>query len=199
MEFLISDVWRELKETPHWSTSWRLSSLRRPRKAGRWSWCVSLEKNRTVSYVLHQLDAEQKLEQARIFKEKGTKHFKVYLIFPSFPLCNRCANVSGDSEHILLSLQDQKYEIASSRYQKVIFQEPAGSLIIWGVEEKMKVWLDDCLRWLISLSTRSPWKGRQKTSARLCCRWAARITLAHQIYMLIYDTNVSTRCGGRPH
>jgi len=38
-----------------------------------------------------QLDAEQKLEQARIFKEKGTKHFK-----------------------------DQKYEIASSRYQKVI-------------------------------------------------------------------------------
>jgi len=38
-----------------------------------------------------QLDAEQKLEQARIFKDKGTKHFK-----------------------------DQKYEIASSRYQKVI-------------------------------------------------------------------------------
>merc|ERR1712037_917005 len=38
-----------------------------------------------------QLDAEQKLEQARIFKEKGTKHFK-----------------------------DLKYEIASSRYQKVI-------------------------------------------------------------------------------
>jgi len=38
-----------------------------------------------------QLDADQKLEQARIFKEKGTKHFK-----------------------------DGKYEIAASRYQKVI-------------------------------------------------------------------------------
>ena len=80
----------------------------------------------TVSNVLHQLDAEQKLEQARIFKEKGTKHFKVYLILHSFPLCNRCANVSsGDSEYLLLSLQDQKYEIASSRYQKVIFLDSA--------------------------------------------------------------------------
>ena len=89
----------------------------------------------TVSNVLHQLDAEQKLEQARIFKEKGTKHFKVYLILHSFPLCNRCANVSsGDSEYLLLSLQDQKYEIASSRYQKVIFLESAGYLITWGVE-----------------------------------------------------------------
>lgn len=38
-----------------------------------------------------QLDADQKLEQAAIFKEKGTKHFK-----------------------------DGKFEIASSRYQKVI-------------------------------------------------------------------------------
>jgi len=38
-----------------------------------------------------QLDADQKLEQARIFKDKGTKHFK-----------------------------DGKYEIAASRYQKVI-------------------------------------------------------------------------------
>jgi len=38
-----------------------------------------------------QLDADQKLEQARIFKDKGTKHFK-----------------------------DGKYEIASTRYQKVI-------------------------------------------------------------------------------
>ena len=141
----------------------------------------------TVSNVQHQLDAEQKLEQARIFKEKGTKHFKVYLVFPSFPLCYRCANVYWwDSDYLLMSLQDQKYEIASSRYQKVIFLESAGYLITWGVEEKTKVWLDDGLRWLISLSTRSPWKGRQKTSARLCCRWAARITLAHHIYMLTY-------------
>lgn len=38
-----------------------------------------------------QLDADQKLEQARMFKDKGTKHFK-----------------------------DGKYEIASTRYQKVI-------------------------------------------------------------------------------
>jgi len=38
-----------------------------------------------------QLDADAKLEQAKIFKEKGTKHFK-----------------------------DSKYEIASTRYQKVI-------------------------------------------------------------------------------
>jgi len=38
-----------------------------------------------------QLDGDQKLEQARIFKEKGTKHFK-----------------------------DGKFEIASTRYQKVI-------------------------------------------------------------------------------
>lgn len=38
-----------------------------------------------------QLDADQKLEQARIFKDKGTKHFK-----------------------------DEKYEIASTRYQKVV-------------------------------------------------------------------------------
>ena len=27
-----------------------------------------------------QLDAEQKLEQARIFKEKGTKHFKASFV-----------------------------------------------------------------------------------------------------------------------
>jgi len=38
-----------------------------------------------------QLDADQKLEQAKIFKEKGTKHFK-----------------------------DGKYEIAGTRYQKVV-------------------------------------------------------------------------------
>jgi len=38
-----------------------------------------------------QLDADQKLEQAKLFKEKGTKHFK-----------------------------DGKYEIAASRYQKVV-------------------------------------------------------------------------------
>merc|ERR1712179_223008 len=38
-----------------------------------------------------QLDADQKLEQARMFKDKGTKHFK-----------------------------DGKYEIASTRYQKVV-------------------------------------------------------------------------------
>ena len=29
------------------------------------------------NFTFMQLDAEQKLEQARIFKEKGTKHFKV--------------------------------------------------------------------------------------------------------------------------
>ena len=38
-----------------------------------------------------QLDADAKLEQAKIFKDKGTKHFK-----------------------------DSKFEIASTRYQKVI-------------------------------------------------------------------------------
>ena len=38
-----------------------------------------------------QLDADAKLEQARIFKDKGTKHFK-----------------------------NSKYEIAASRYQKII-------------------------------------------------------------------------------
>ena len=32
--------------------------------------------------------------------------------------------------YLLLSLQDQKFEIASSRYQKVNFLESAGSLII---------------------------------------------------------------------
>ena len=38
-----------------------------------------------------QLDADAKLEQARIFKDKGTKHFK-----------------------------NSKYEIAASRYQKIV-------------------------------------------------------------------------------
>ena len=38
-----------------------------------------------------QLDADAKLEQARLFKDKGTKHFK-----------------------------NSKYEIAASRYQKII-------------------------------------------------------------------------------
>ena len=38
-----------------------------------------------------QLDADAKLEQAKIFKNKGTKHFK-----------------------------DAKFEIAATRYQKVI-------------------------------------------------------------------------------